>query len=570
MSGFLEIALRNAARGYRVHPTNGKVPIIPGWPDLATTDPATIEQWAEQHPDANCGVAVGPDLCVLESDDLAKLKELLNGVEIPATYTVQARDNRPPFYFRQTAKTTLSGNRTLAGIFEFKQNRLQVIGEGSTHPSGAAYQIVHDSPIVDLPDELMTALVRLDMEAKAAQGKDAAPVEGSRNNYLTSVAGKLRNAGLGADALKLALLQHNADVCTPPLTDEEVEHIAASVARYDVPEPVGEVIVGGEKIAPDWRTHYHTVHEHDRVEPPSFLIEGFLPVQAIMGIGAFVGQKKTLAALNIAFSLCSGERLFGKYEVSQKPARVLYLGPENGLISFSDRVNRIGLRDYLGQTFFYATMSMPEHTPLGALQPEEIAGAAIIIDTAIRFTDGNENDATHMKEFAKQAFSLIRDKAACVIMLHHSPKGMTKTAEMTLENSFRGTGELSAFLSVALAMRTQDMDHEYESASLLRFVKQRDFEPRPSSFEVQTNRETCRMMFVDGSGGAMVKLGNTANKDGKDEAATALMETKANRQLSNVKMSKLLLASGIDRSKEWVRLKRGELGIGGMKVGSTL
>ena len=422
---FLEIALRNAARGFRVHPTKEKV-IVPGWPDRATTDPATIEQWAEQYPDANCGVAVGPDLCVLESDDLAKLKELLNGVQVPATYTVQARDNRPHFYFRQTAKTTLSGNRTLAGIFEFKQNRLQVIGEGSTHPTGAIYRVIDDSPIADMPDELMTALVRLDMEAKGAQGKDAAPVEGSRNIYLTSIAGKLRNAGLGAEALKLALLQHNADVCDPPLTDEEVEHIAASVARYDVPEPVGEVTVGEQKKVTDWRTHYHTAEEHDRVEPPSFLIEGFLPVQAIMGIGAFVGQKKTLVALNIAFSLCSGERLFGKYEVKQKPSRVLYLGPENGLISFSDRVNRIGLRDYLGQTFFYATMSMPEQTPLSALTPEEIAGAAIIIDTAIRFTDGNENDATHMKEFAKQAFSLIRDKAACVIMLHHSPKGMTR------------------------------------------------------------------------------------------------------------------------------------------------
>ena len=54
------------------------------------------------------------------------------------------------------------------------------------------------------------------------------------------------------------------------------------------------------------------------------------------------------------------------------------------------------------------------------------------------------------------------------------PEGHDQTAEITLENSFRGTGELSAFLSVALAMRTQDMDHEYESASLLRFVKQRD------------------------------------------------------------------------------------------------
>lgn len=253
-----------------------------------------------------------------------------------------------------------------------------------------------------------------------------------------------------------------------------------------------------------------------------------------------------------------------------KPARVLYLGPENGLISFSDRVNRIGLRDYMGETFFYATMSMPEQTPLGALMPEEIADAAIIIDTAIRFTDGNENDATHMKEFAKQAFSLIRDKAACVIILHHSPKGMTKAAELTLENSFRGTAELSAFLSVALAMRTQDMDDEYESASLLRFVKQRDFEPKPSSFEVKMSRETCRMTFVDGSHGATVDKKTTANLDGKDDAAVAMM--KANPHLSNVKMSKLLKDDAeIGVVKEWVRLKRLELGIGGVqgKCGNT-
>ena len=134
MSHFLEIATRNAARSFRVHPLRpkDKLPLLAGWPDQATSDPAPIEQWAAQYPDANCGVAVGPDLCVLESDDLARLKELLGPVEIPATFTVQARENRPHFYFRPTAKTLESGNCTLAGVFEFKQSRLQVVAEGST------------------------------------------------------------------------------------------------------------------------------------------------------------------------------------------------------------------------------------------------------------------------------------------------------------------------------------------------------------------------------------------------------------------------------------------------------
>ena len=196
--------------------------------------------------------------------------------------------------------------------------------------------------------------------------------------------------------------------------------------------------------------------------------------------------------------------------------------------------------------------------------PEEVADAAIFIDTAIRYTDGDENDATHMKAFANQAFALIRAGAACVIMLHHSPKTMTKATELTLENSFRGTGELSAFLSVALAMRTQDMEHEYDSASLLRFVKQRDFEPTTPSFEVTTSRETCRMAFVDGSHGATVAKKSTADLDGKEDAAKALL--KANRGLSNVKMAKFLKDAGIERSREWVRLKRGELGLGGVRI----
>ena len=55
----------------------------------------------------------------------------------------------------------------------------------------------------------------------------------------------------------------------------------------------------------DWRTHYHSVEAHDNVGPPEFLIDGILQRQAIMGIGAFIGQKKTLFALNLVWSLCS-------------------------------------------------------------------------------------------------------------------------------------------------------------------------------------------------------------------------------------------------------------------------
>ena len=309
----------------------------------------------------------------------------------------------------------------------------------------------------------------------------------------------------------------------------------------------------------NWRTHYHSAAEHDHVGPPEFLIDGFLQRQAIMGIGAYVGQKKSLLALNMAWSLCSGGALFGKFkrrEGEGRPARVLYLGPENGLISFKARVDAIGLREHLGKTFFYTTMSMPNKLPLADLTPGEAEGAVIFIDTAIRYTEGDENSAAQMKVFADQAFSLIRRGAEAVVLLHHSPKAMTKASELTLENSFRGTGELSAFLSAAVAMRTQDMDHEYASPSLIRFVKQRDFEPDPASFEVTTDRQTCRMTFVEGSGGAVVKP-NLGDKDGRGKEAEQAV--KDNSGLSQAQLVAKLAQLGIVRSKSWVSAKRREL-----------
>jgi hypothetical protein len=69
---FLEIALRNAARGFKVHPLvpKNKGPLLKGWPEEATTDENKIREWAARYPGANCGVVMDERICVLESDGL--------------------------------------------------------------------------------------------------------------------------------------------------------------------------------------------------------------------------------------------------------------------------------------------------------------------------------------------------------------------------------------------------------------------------------------------------------------------------------------------------------------------
>lgn len=60
--------------------------------------------------------------------------------------------------------------------------------------------------------------------------------EGQRNAALTSLAGSMRHRGFGGSAIRSALLAENQEKCDPPLDEDEVERIAASVSRYE-PDP---------------------------------------------------------------------------------------------------------------------------------------------------------------------------------------------------------------------------------------------------------------------------------------------------------------------------------------------
>ena len=56
---------------YRKFPVvrNSRVPHVEGWPELATTDAATIANWKAKFPGCNWGIATGQGLVVLDVDN---------------------------------------------------------------------------------------------------------------------------------------------------------------------------------------------------------------------------------------------------------------------------------------------------------------------------------------------------------------------------------------------------------------------------------------------------------------------------------------------------------------------
>jgi Bifunctional DNA primase/polymerase, N-terminal/AAA domain/Primase C terminal 1 (PriCT-1) len=560
LTPFLQKALQNAAVGFCVHPLwpRTKRPLTAhGWRD-ATTDEKQIHDWWTKWPEANVGIACGPsNLCVLDIDhgiaDADSFRIWREAVGLPETYTVRT-GRRPEFgvqmyYSGAIADVSLWKLNGCEG--QIKSLGGYVLAAGSLHPSGESYLVICDAPFADTPN-----VVRQLHAEKAASGKDAGPITANRNIELTSIAGKLRNAGLSREAMELALLQVNDDRCDPPLDDEEVRHIAASVARYDVPEPVPEVSLGGDALTPlDWRTHYHSFEDMQNAPPAAFLIEGFLQQDAITALAAPVAQRKSLIALNVAHALCTKQPLFDYFEVSKQPARVLYLCPEMGIRSFTERLRKIGLMNHVGKTLFCRTMSAEGTLALSELSAEELNGAVVIIDTAVRYLKGDENSSEHMRAFAEDVFRLMKDGAVSVLLLHHSAKGTKESAELSLENAMRGSGELGAFVASCWATRLQDPAEPYRSASYLKNVKQRDFESKP--FEV-TSGPDCRLHIVDKPGDHVTLSGRSiSDRDGNEAEAVQIISDNPNLSLS--KLVAKMAEHGIKRSKSWVGNKRADL-----------
>ena len=104
----------------------------------------------------------------------------------------------------------------------------------SIHPNGNQYQwggYGDISRLLMLPSKLLNFWLSHRNIVSVATGQSIA--EGSRNNTLTSLAGKLRNEGKDETVIFESLLVANNDQCNPPLSISEVQSIARSVSRYE-------------------------------------------------------------------------------------------------------------------------------------------------------------------------------------------------------------------------------------------------------------------------------------------------------------------------------------------------
>jgi putative DNA primase/helicase len=261
-------ALSYARMGYKVLPIHGildgqctcgnnncrspgKHPLTKHGVHDATADIEQVKVWYRENPHANVAIATGrkADLLVLDIDprnggdkSLNKAKEELG--KLPRTVAVDTGGGGRHYYLQspEDFDTATQHGKVFGNGIDVQAEGAYVMAPPSLHVSGKRYcfrdgRSFEDTGVKPLPDlwkARLTAPQRVKTPRAATPSSPQTIHEGCRNQELTSVAGKLHNAGLSEQALLDALSAENKNRCIPPLADDEVQRIARSVARYPV------------------------------------------------------------------------------------------------------------------------------------------------------------------------------------------------------------------------------------------------------------------------------------------------------------------------------------------------
>lgn len=299
-----------------------------------------------------------------------------------------------------------------------------------------------------------------------------------------------------------------------------------------------------------WRGSFRRRSELDS-SPMSYVIERLIPEEGVTGIGGLSGHSKTWLMMSMAKTICRGGFLWGQFEV-KKQRPVLYLTPEVGDRSFYHRMKLLDIPDtekFLVRTMTQGVTSLGNPDVLDAAK-----GRVVFLDTLVRFTEGkDEQQARDMSVLGDNLFWLLKVGAVAVVFAHHSPKNARHEDEMTLENAFRGSGDIGAIVSAAHGVRMIDNDRTLVQVEC---VKARDFKPlKPFQLEGRpwiTREHDFRMVKKPGE---CSSLADARHERANDALAGKILEVI--QKHPGMSGSKIVKTLGANRNRAFAVLHHG-------------
>lgn len=233
----------------------GKHPKGKGWQEKCFKNEEAIRQYWQSDPNANYGIKTD-GLFVIDVDSKNDGVESYNNIlhlylEHIKTFIVETGSGfgAKHIFFLDSDLEFKNKAKIFPGIDIRAQGGL-VVGPGSIHISGRRYKTVDTGTnssdeinIIPLPadiKDIFLAQINSKNEKNIihhSKNNDELLnseiiIEGSRNDFLTSYAGKLRHQGKNEFEIFNALKIKNSEICRPPLKEQELKTIAESISKY--------------------------------------------------------------------------------------------------------------------------------------------------------------------------------------------------------------------------------------------------------------------------------------------------------------------------------------------------
>lgn len=442
----------------RPHPA-----LVPRGVRDASRDFEVVRSWWRRIPRANVGVALGHGVVVLDVDDSGTAARILALAEARGWPAVRTPSGGLHVYLRTDRPTRTTVLKASGRHFgELRGDGAYVLAPPS-QVEGARYEwaVTGEPPVVADPVAWAGEVLRqVGVELDPDPGAAAEPIpervpEGMRNVTLTSLAGSLRRRGFAQGVIEAALAAVNERVCDPPLPEEEVRRIAASVSRY----APGQADPGGENSIPasieveragikSWEpAPLGEVVGPDRVE---WVWEGLLARGLVTDLYGLWKVGKTTLLGCILRELTRGGELLG-HPVA--PCRALVVSEESAA-KWARRCRELGIppgsHDLIARPFKRRPSSDQWDQfldYLARLVRERGYGLVIFDALPHLWPVVRENDAAEVLQAVRPVVGLL-EAGAAVLFVRHPRKSDGEEA-----TAGRGSGALSAFADVIVEIR---------------------------------------------------------------------------------------------------------------------
>lgn len=247
---FLDAALDYASVGFCVFPLKprGKQPITANGSKDATRNKNIITAWWGRNPNANIGIATGNaskiwvlDIDGVEGEESLKKLEARYGALPQSLECITGGGGRHIYFDLPDSVTVKNSTSKIAPCLDVRGDGGYVVAPPSIHESGRAYAWSVDT--LEKPTRAPEWLLKLVLsEPERGYNKPSAidwaamlqgVQEGSRNDALARLTGKLLGKRLDPEIAFYLLAAWNEARCNPPLSQDEFARTFISIATAE-------------------------------------------------------------------------------------------------------------------------------------------------------------------------------------------------------------------------------------------------------------------------------------------------------------------------------------------------